>query len=316
MNSAHRFSGKALTSPASRADRPARRAATCPSTIMSFRAEADQELCKNASLQGRCAAGVQYPAQRRNCDLDPRLGCRSPRQRRRLLREESRLVRRWKLRCNMADQRRRPQHRGELAPSSRRQVVGRRMAATGGRWVAGIRRAEQRGRRFGLARWAAGPRLSGRDVLPPYFYPTDWREMKAHVAAVLAGDAASACLYNIPFALQTDFLPHNRRVWPRSIRTNRGQGSSADVRRSAAPARRPGRALAYPVGVDDMIVEGVACPGGSAGLSGWSMLSRRIGGTVPCRPRGPSAALFSCMLGSPPLLAPWTWCPSSMHKRL
>ena len=47
----------------------------------------------------------------------------------------------------------------------------------------------------------------GLMVLPPYVYSTDWREMKAHVGAVISATRLSCMLYNNPVAYRTDFLP-------------------------------------------------------------------------------------------------------------
>jgi 4-hydroxy-tetrahydrodipicolinate synthase len=58
-----------------------------------------------------------------------------------------------------------------------------------------------------LARAAAKAGASGLMVLPPYVYSTDWREMKAHVAAVLRATKLSCMLYNNPPAYKTDYLP-------------------------------------------------------------------------------------------------------------
>src|SRR5262249_52236949 len=44
-------------------------------------------------------------------------------------------------------------------------------------------------------------------VLPPYVYLGDWREMKAHVSAVIEATPLSCMLYNNPIAYGTDFLP-------------------------------------------------------------------------------------------------------------
>ena len=35
-------------------------------------------------------------------------------------------------------------------------------------------------------------------VLPPYVYASDWREMKAHVSAVIRATGLSCMLYNNP----------------------------------------------------------------------------------------------------------------------
>src|SRR6185369_4775920 len=58
-----------------------------------------------------------------------------------------------------------------------------------------------------LARAAARAGCGGLMVLPPYVYSTDWREMKAHVVAVLAATDLPCILYNNPVAYRTDSVP-------------------------------------------------------------------------------------------------------------
>jgi dihydrodipicolinate synthase/N-acetylneuraminate lyase len=58
-----------------------------------------------------------------------------------------------------------------------------------------------------LAKAATDLGCSGLMVLPPYVYLGDWREMKAHVGAVLQSTPLSCMLYNNPVAYGTDFLP-------------------------------------------------------------------------------------------------------------
>ena len=58
-----------------------------------------------------------------------------------------------------------------------------------------------------LARAAAKAGANGLMVLPPYVYSSDWREMKAHVSAVMSATSLSCMLYNNPVAYKTDFLP-------------------------------------------------------------------------------------------------------------
>src|SRR5262249_49066596 len=57
------------------------------------------------------------------------------------------------------------------------------------------------------AKMAADQGCQGLMVLPPYVYSTDWREMKAHVVAILRAAPLSCMLYNNPVAYKTDFLP-------------------------------------------------------------------------------------------------------------
>src|SRR5579859_2073731 len=58
-----------------------------------------------------------------------------------------------------------------------------------------------------LAQEAEAAGCSGLMVLPPYVYTSDWREMKHHVATVIAATKLPCMLYNNPVAYKTDFLP-------------------------------------------------------------------------------------------------------------
>ena len=49
-----------------------------------------------------------------------------------------------------------------------------------------------------LAQKSAELGAQGLMVLPPYVYSTDWREMKAHIAAILEATPLSCMLYNNP----------------------------------------------------------------------------------------------------------------------
>jgi 4-hydroxy-tetrahydrodipicolinate synthase len=117
----------------------------------------------------------------------------------------------------------------------------------------------------GLAREAAEVGCAGLMVLPPYVYSTDWREMRAHVSAVIAATALPCMLYNNPIAYRTDFRPEQVEELARAHDNLVAvKESSADIRRIAAIRHRLGERLAILVGVDDLIVEGIA-----AGATGW-----------------------------------------------
>jgi len=126
---------------------------------------------------------------------------------------------------------------------------------------------------------AAG--ASGFMVLPPYVYSSDWREMKAHIAAILAATDLPSMLYNNPVAYRTDFLPAQiaelAHEFPHLAAVKE---SSTDVRRVTAIRALLGDRLEILVGVDDAIVEGIA-----AGAVGW------IAGLVNAFPHE-SVALF------------------------
>jgi 4-hydroxy-tetrahydrodipicolinate synthase len=132
-----------------------------------------------------------------------------------------------------------------------------------------------------LARAAAEAGASGLMILPPYAYSTDWREMKAHVSAVLRATDLPAMLYNNPIAYKTDFLPDQiAELAAEHLNLAAVKESSADVRRIMAIRAIVGSRLEILVGVDDGIVEGVF-----AGAVGW------IAGLVDAFP-AESVALF------------------------
>jgi dihydrodipicolinate synthase/N-acetylneuraminate lyase len=116
-----------------------------------------------------------------------------------------------------------------------------------------------------LAREAAKIGCRGLMVLPPYVYLGDWREMKAHVTAILRATELPCMLYNNPIAYGTDFLPEQicelAEAYPQLEAVKE---SSADVRRVTAIRLLAGDRLAILAGVDDTIVEAV-----SAGAVGW-----------------------------------------------
>jgi len=115
----------------------------------------------------------------------------------------------------------------------------------------------------------------GLMVLPPYVYTSDWREMKRHVSAVIAATNLPCMLYNNPIAYKTDFLPpHIAELTGEHANLVAVKESSADIRRIAAIKSLIGARLHILVGVDDIIVEGIA-----AGASGW------IAGLVSAYPR-------------------------------
>ncbi len=116
-----------------------------------------------------------------------------------------------------------------------------------------------------FARDAADAGASGLMVLPPYVYSTDWREMKAHVAAVIGATDLPCMLYNNPISYGTDFAPaHIAELAGENANLVAVKESSADVRRVTALRALTGDRLRILVGVDDAIVEGVA-----AGADGW-----------------------------------------------
>jgi 4-hydroxy-tetrahydrodipicolinate synthase len=132
-----------------------------------------------------------------------------------------------------------------------------------------------------LARAAQEAGCAGLMVLPPYVYSTDWREMKAHVAAVIGATKLTCMLYNNPPAYKTDFVaPQIAELAAEHANLRAVKESSGDVRRVTATRALCGDRIAVFAGLDDMILEGVR-----AGAVGW------IAGLVNALPRE-TMALF------------------------
>ena len=126
-----------------------------------------------------------------------------------------------------------------------------------------------------LANAAYQAGCSGLMILPPYVYKGDWRESRAHVAAILEATPLTGILYNNPVAYGTDFLPGQiaelAGQYPNLAAVKE---SSTDVRRVSAIRALLGDRLSIFVGVDDAIVEGI-----HAGAVGW------VAGLVNALPR-------------------------------
>lgn len=132
-----------------------------------------------------------------------------------------------------------------------------------------------------LAKVAEQAGCSGLMVLPPYVYQGDWREMKAHVAAIFRATPLSCMLYNNPVSYGTDFSPTQiAELAAEHKNLEAVKESSTDVRRVTAIRALTGDRLRIFVGVDDVIVEGVG-----AGAVGW------VAGLVNAFPKE-SVALF------------------------
>jgi 4-hydroxy-tetrahydrodipicolinate synthase len=153
-----------------------------------------------------------------------------------------------------------------LAASEKRQVLETCVRAVGDRVpvVPGIS-ALSTAEAVALARDARQIGCHGLMVLPPYVYSTDWREMRAHVAAVLEATELPCLLYNNPVAYRTDFTPEQVEDLAGAFpRLEAVKESSTDVRRVTAIRALLSERVEVLVGVDDAIVEGV-----SAGAVGW-----------------------------------------------
>jgi 4-hydroxy-tetrahydrodipicolinate synthase len=126
-----------------------------------------------------------------------------------------------------------------------------------------------------LAQSVAHAGVQGLMILPPYVYQGDWREMKAHIGAILSSTELPAMLYNNPVAYGTDFSPEQIEELASEFPNLAAvKESSTDVRRVTAIRALTGDRLAIFVGVDDAIVEGI-----DAGAVGW------IAGLVNALPR-------------------------------
>jgi 4-hydroxy-tetrahydrodipicolinate synthase len=154
-------------------------------------------------------------------------------------------------------------------------VVGRRAPVVLG--ISALGTAEA----VALARAAEAAGARGLMILPPYAYTSDWREMKAHVGAILKATPLSCMLYNNPAAYRTDFLPEQiAELTAEHVNLHAVKESSGDVRRVSALRALAGRRLDLLIGMDDAVVEGVY-----AGAVGW------VAGLVNAFPEE-SVALF------------------------
>lgn len=134
-----------------------------------------------------------------------------------------------------------------------------------------------------LAKAATDLGCSGLMVLPPYVYLGDWREMKAHVAAVFRATPLSCMLYNNPIAYGTDFLPEQIQELAEEYENFESvKESSTDARRVSAIRALVDRRLEISVGVDDAVLEAIG-----VGAKGW------VAGLANALPRE-SVDLFNC----------------------
>src|SRR5580704_17246566 len=102
-------------------------------------------------------------------------------------------------------------------------------------------------------------------VLPPYVYVGDWPEMRAHVGAIFQATPLSCMLYNNPISYGTDFLPeHIEELAGKYPNFQSVKESSADARRVSAIRALVGDRVDVFIGVDDVILEGIA-----VGAVGW-----------------------------------------------
>jgi dihydrodipicolinate synthase/N-acetylneuraminate lyase len=101
-------------------------------------------------------------------------------------------------------------------------------------------------------------------------YSTDWREMKAHVTAVLNATKLPCILYNNPPAYKTDFLPaHIAELLRSTLISLRSKSHPLMWRRITALKVLTGNRLALGVGMDDALVKALLRAHNS-GLLVWS----------------------------------------------
>lgn len=128
----------------------------------------------------------------------------------------------------------------------------------------------------------------GLMVLPPYVYRGDWRETSYHFREIIRATGLSCMLYNNPVAYGTDVLPEQMAELCDEPNLHAVKESSTDVRRITGIKEVLGDRLTIFVGVDDVIVEGIA-----AGATGW------IAGLVNALP-AESVELYEMAMGGSP----------------
>jgi dihydrodipicolinate synthase/N-acetylneuraminate lyase len=134
-----------------------------------------------------------------------------------------------------------------------------------------------------LAKAAVDLGCSALMVLPPYVYLGDWREMKAHVAAIFRATPLSGMLYNNPVAYGTDFLPEQIQELASDFENFEAvKESSTDARRVSAIRALLDQRIEISVGVDDAVLEAIG-----VGATGW------VAGLANALPRE-SVELFNC----------------------
>jgi 1-pyrroline-4-hydroxy-2-carboxylate deaminase len=149
------------------------------------------------------------------------------------------------------------EEKGQVLETGKRALGGRAPLVAG---IAALSTADA----VATARLAETKGCDGLMVLPAYVYRTDPRETMAHYSAVIGATRLPCMLYNNPVAYGTDVLPEDlaalAKKHPNLVAVKE---SSEDVRRVTAIRGLLGERLAIFVGVDDIIVEGIA--GGAVG---------------------------------------------------
>ena len=116
-----------------------------------------------------------------------------------------------------------------------------------------------------LAKEAYKAGVDGLMVLPPYVYRGDWRETESHLSAIFHATPLSSMLYNNPIAYGTDITPQQiLELRARHDNFHAVKESSGEIRRITEIRLLAKDSLSILVGMDDVVVEGVA-----AGATGW-----------------------------------------------
>jgi 1-pyrroline-4-hydroxy-2-carboxylate deaminase len=150
------------------------------------------------------------------------------------------------------------EEKGQILETCRRALAGRAPLVAG---IAALSTAEA----VATARLAREKGCDGLMVLPPYVYRPDRRETAAHFSAVIGATSLPCMLYNNPIAYGTDVSAEElSALASQHANLEAVKESSGDVRRIAAIRALLCDRLAIFVGVDDLIVEGIA-----AGATGW-----------------------------------------------
>ncbi len=185
-----------------------------------------------------------------------------------------------------------------LEPEEKRAILATCAEALDGRIpvVAGIS-ALSTAQAAALARQAEAAGCRGLMALPPYVYRGDWREMKAHMAAMLEATALPAMLYNNPIAYGTDFLPEQiAELAAEFPQLQAVKESSGDARRVAAIRALAGERLSLLVGMDDCILEGIG-----VGAQGW------VAGLANALPQESVALFEAASQGRPEAFELYRW---------
>jgi 4-hydroxy-tetrahydrodipicolinate synthase len=145
----------------------------------------------------------------------------------------------------------------EILRTCRSAAAGRAPIVAG---IAGLASADC----VALAREAERAGCEGLMALPAYAYEGDWRETRAHYAAIIGATALPCMLYNNPIAYGTDVSPTQLLELAEAHNNLHAvKESSGDVRRVTEIYERLGDRLLVFAGLDDIIVE--AIPMGAVG---------------------------------------------------